>query len=153
MKARVEERVAVAAPPDVVWEALTDWEGQADWMVLTTVTVEPGGHRVGERLEAFTRIAGVGFRDPMEVTLWEPPRRVDVTHRGRVVRGVGIFTVEPTPGGAWLAWVEDLDLPGGRFGAWGFRAVRPAFQVMLRRSLRRLARRVEARQARPRPHG
>jgi hypothetical protein len=150
MRIRVEERVAVAAPPQVVWEALTDWEGQSGWMVLTTVTVEPGGHRVGERLEAFTRVAGVGFRDPMEVTRWEPPGRVDVAHLGKVVKGVGIFTVDPAPGGAWLAWVEDLDLPLGRLGRLGFTLVRPAFQLMLRRSLRRLARRVEAVEARPR---
>jgi hypothetical protein len=150
MRIRVEERVAVAAPPQVLWEALTDWEGQSGWMVLTTVTVEPGGHRVGERLEAFTRVAGVGFRDPMEVTRWEPPGRVDVAHLGKVVKGVGIFTVDPAPGGAWLAWVEDLDLPLGRLGRLGFTLVRPAFQLMLRRSLRRLARRVEAVEARPR---
>ena len=153
MRARVEERVAVAARPEVVWQALTDWEGQAGWMLLTTVTAEPGGHRVGERLEAFTRIAGVGFRDPMEVTRWEPPSRVDVTHLGKVVRGVGIFSVEPAPGGAWLAWIEDLDLPLGRLGGLGFVLVRPAFQLMLRRSLRRLARRVEAVEVRPRSHG
>jgi carbon monoxide dehydrogenase subunit G len=144
MKVRVEERVAVAAPAEVVWEALTDWEGQSSWMVLTSVTVEPGGHRVGERLEAFTRLGGVGFRDPMEVTRWDPPRRVDVAHLGKVVRGLGIFAVEPAPGGAWLVWAEDLDLPLGRLGRLGFALVRPAFQLMLRRSLLRLAGKVEA---------
>jgi carbon monoxide dehydrogenase subunit G len=153
MRARVEERVAIAAPPEVVWKALTDWNGQSGWMLFTTVTAEPGGHRVGERLEAFTGIAGLGFRDPMEVTRWEPPRRVDVTHLGKVVRGVGIFTVDPAPGGVWLAWIEDLDLPWGRFGGLGSRLVRPAFQVLLRRSLRRLASRVEAVGVRPPSHG
>src|SRR5919198_820897 len=106
----VEERVAVAASPLVVWEALTDWEGQSGWMVATTVTTEPGGgHRVGERLTAVTKVAGVGFSDAMEVTRWDPPRRVEVAHLGRL----------------------------------GFALLRPAFQLMLRRSLRRLARQVE----------
>ena len=157
MSVRVEERVAVAAPPEAVWEALTDWAGQSGWMVLTTVTVEPGGHRVGERLDAVTglRLPGrsgraapagrLGFRDPMEVTLWDPPRRVDVAHLGKVVRGTGTFAVEPAPGGAWCIWIEDLDLPLGTPGRLGFALVRPAFQLMLRRSLRRLARQVEAR--------
>lgn len=145
MGVRVEERVAVAVPPEVAWAALTDWEGQSGWMVLTTVTAEPGGHRVGERLDAFTAIGAVGFHDPMEVTLWDPPRRVDVAHLGRVVRGVGIFEVRPAPGGAWLVWAEDLDLPLGAPGRLGFALVRPAFQLMLRRSLRRLAGQVEAR--------
>lgn len=149
----LEERVAIAAPPAAVFEAVSDWEAQSEWVAFTTVTVEPGGHRVGERLTAVTRLAGVGFADPMEVTRWEPPSRVDVTHLGKVVRGVGIFSVEPAPGGAWLAWIEDLDLPLGRLGGLGFVLVRPAFQLMLRRSLRRLARRVEAVEVRPRSHG
>jgi uncharacterized protein YndB with AHSA1/START domain len=141
----VEERVAVAAPPQVVWEALTDWEGQSGWMVATTVTADPDGHRVGERLTAVTRVAGVGFSDPMEVVRWDPPRRVDVAHLGRVVRGTGTFAVEPAPGGAWCVWAEDLHLPLGPLGRFGFALLRPAFQLMLRRSLRRLAHRVEAR--------
>ena len=145
MRVWVEERAAVAAPVEVAWEALTDWQGQSGWMVLTRVTVDPGGHRVGERLDAFTGIAGVGFHDRMEVTRWDPPRRVEVVHLGRVVRGAGIFEVRPAPGGAWLVWIEDLDLPLGVVGRLGFAVLRPAFQLMLRRSLRRLAGQVEAR--------
>src|SRR6266536_591427 len=100
MRAWVEERVAVAAPVEVAWAALTDWQGQSGWMILTAVTAEPGGHRVGERLDAFTGIGGVGFHDRMEVTRWAPPRRVEVAHLGRVVRGTGAFEVRPAPGGA-----------------------------------------------------
>jgi len=142
---KVEERVAVAGPPGVVWEALTDWEGQSGWMVLTTVTAESGGRGVGARLDAVTRLGGVGFRDAMEVTRWDPPRRVDVAHLGKVVRGTGTFAVEPAPGGAWCIWREDLDLPLGAPGRLGFALVRPLFRLMLRQSLRRLARQVEAR--------
>jgi hypothetical protein len=145
MRVRVQARVAIAAPPEVVWDALTDWEGQSGWMVATTVTAEPGGHRVGERLTAVTRVAGVGFRDPMEVTGWDPPRRVDVAHLGRVVRGTGTFAVEPAPGGAWCLWLEDLDLPLGPLGRLGFAPLRPLFRLMLRHSLRRLAHQVEPR--------
>jgi hypothetical protein len=47
-------------------------------------------------------------------------------------------------------WVEDLDLPLGRLGRLGFVPLRPLFQLMLRRSLRRLARQVERG---PRPSG
>lgn len=139
----IEERVAVAAPPLVVWEAVTDWEGQSGWVVATKVTAEPGGHRVGERFTAVTGVSGVGVRDHMEVIRWDPPRRVDVAHLGRVVRGTGTFAVEPAPGGAWCVWAEDLDLPLGPLGRLGFAPLRPAFRLMLRRSLRRLARRVE----------
>jgi hypothetical protein len=41
--------------------------------------------------------------------------------------------------------MEDLDLPLGPLGRIGFAPLRPLFQLMLRRSLRRLARQVEPR--------
>jgi carbon monoxide dehydrogenase subunit G len=144
VRIHLEERVAVAAPPEAVFQAVADWERQSDWVAFTTVTAEGGPHRVGERLLAVTKVAGVGFSDPMEVTRWEPPRRVDVRHLGRVLRGTGTFLVEPAPGGAWFVWSEDLDLPLGVAGRFGFAVVGPAFRRMLRRSLRRLARMVEA---------
>jgi uncharacterized protein YndB with AHSA1/START domain len=144
MAVHVEVRVAIAAPPQVVFEAVSDWDAQSRWVALTTVTAEPGGGRVGQRLTAVTGLAGIGFSDPMEVTRWEPPRLAQVRHLGRVVRGTGTFTVEPAPGGSWFTWAEDLDLPLGALGRLGFALLRPAVQLMLRRSLARLARRVEA---------
>ena len=145
MRVHLEERVAIAAPPEAVFAAVADWEGQSEWVALTTVTADGGPHRVGERLLAVTKVAGVGFSDPMEVTRWEPPRRVDVHHHGRVLRGTGTFLVSPAPGGAWFVWAEDVDLPLGLAGQLGFVVVGPAFRLLLRRSLRRLARRIESR--------
>jgi hypothetical protein len=116
-------------------------EAKPDFIPMNSLT----GHVVGERLVAVTKVAGVGFRDPMEVTRFQPPRRIDVRHHGRVVRGTGTFLVEPAPGGAWFVWSEDVDLPLGVAGRLGFALVGPAFRLMLRRSLRRLARTVESR--------
>jgi hypothetical protein len=149
MLVHLEERVAVAAPPEAVFAAVADWERQSDWVAFTTVTADGGPNRVGQRLLAVTKVAGVGFSDPMEVTRWEPPRRADVRHLGRVVRGTGTFLVESAPGGAFFVWMEDIDLPLGRAGRLGFAVVGPAFRLMLRRSLRKLVRTVEA-QPRPR---
>ena len=142
---RLEQRIAIAAPPEVVWQAVADWERQSEWVALTTVTVEPSGHGVGERLTAVTRLGPIGVTDRMQVTLWEPPRRVDVVHLGRVVRGTGTFLVEPAPGGAWFTWAEELDVPFGWLGRAGAWLLRPVGQLLLRRSLRTLARRLEAR--------
>jgi carbon monoxide dehydrogenase subunit G len=142
---RVCEQVAVAAPPEAVWDAVVDWERQGEWVAFTTVSAEPGGHGVGERLTAVTRLGPVGFVDPMEVTGWDPPRRVDVRHLGRVVRGTATFRVEPAPGGARFSWVEDVEIPFGRAGLVGFRVAEPLVRLLLRRSLRRMARQLEAR--------
>src|ERR671937_2680637 len=133
VRVHLEERVAVAAPPEGVFQAVADWERQSDWVAFTTVTAEGGPHRVGERLLAVTKVAGVGFSDPMEVTRWEPPRRVDVPHLRRVLRGTGTFLVEPAPGGAWFVWSEDLDVPFGRLGRVGAWLLRPAVQLLLGR--------------------
>jgi uncharacterized protein YndB with AHSA1/START domain len=146
---RLEQRIAIAAPPEVVWQAVADWERQSEWVALTTVTVEPGGPEnrgrgVGERLTAVTRLGPIGVTDRMQVTRWEPPRRVDVVHLGRVVRGTGTFLVEPAPGGAWFTWAEELDVPFGWLGRAGAWLLRPAGQLLLRRSLRTLAHRLEA---------
>ena len=78
MRVHLEERVAIAAPPEAVFAAVADWEGQSEWVALTRVTSDDGPHRVGERLVAETRVAGIGFRDPMEVTRFESPSRIDV---------------------------------------------------------------------------
>ena len=59
MRVHLEERVAIAAPPEAVFAAVADWEGQSEWVTLTTVTADGGPHRVGERLVAETRLAGI----------------------------------------------------------------------------------------------
>ncbi len=143
MTVRLRERVAVAAPPERVFAAAVDWELHAKWVLFTKVTAEPGGHQLGERLVAVTRVAGLGFSDPMEVICWEPPRRIEVRHFGPVVNGKGSFVVDPAPGGAWFTWEEELQLPLGAVGRFGFVLVGPLFRLMLRVSLRRLAGLVE----------
>jgi carbon monoxide dehydrogenase subunit G len=140
---RVVERVAVAAPPEAVWAAVVDWERQGRWMLLTQITVEGGGRGVGQRFTARTSLGPLGFDDPMQVTRWDPPHRADVAHRGGVVRGTGSFVVTPAPGGSWLTWVEELDLPGGRLGRAGFSLLEPLVRAGLRLSLRRVARGIE----------
>lgn len=143
MTVRLRERMAIAAPPERLFAAAVDWDLHGKWVLFTKVRAEPGGHRPGERLVADTRVAGIGFSDPMEVTRWEPPRLIEVRHLGRVVQGTGSFQVEPAPGGAWITWTEELELPLGALGRAGFVLLKPLFRGLLRVSLRRLARLIE----------
>ncbi|WP_156753853.1 SRPBCC family protein [Actinokineospora pegani] len=139
----VTERVGVEAPVDVVWEALTDWARQGEWMLGTSVSVVEGdGRGVGSRLSAFTGLFGVvGFTDPMRITTWEQPHRVEVEHTGKVVRGTGLFQIQPKSAGASVfVWHERLDLPLGAVGRLGWTVVGPGFRVGVRHSLRRFAR-------------
>jgi uncharacterized protein YndB with AHSA1/START domain len=136
----VEAEIDIPAEPRAVWDLLADWEGQADWMgdvdrirVLTERRAGPG-----VRLEARTRVLGVPlFSDVIEVTAWEPPRRLEVSHVG-LVRGAGRWSLEAVEGGTRFRWEEDvrLGLPG--IGELALIAYRPVMRRLMRGSLRRL---------------
>ncbi|MDP5183960.1 SRPBCC family protein [Blastococcus sp. BMG 814] len=139
------ERVEVAAPPERVWAALTDWTRQGEWMLATDVeTVGGPAQGVGGRLAARTGLplpgrARLGILDTMVITAWDPPRRVEVQHTGRLVRGPGIFEIEPRGEQSTFVWTERLDLPYGVLGRVGWVLVRPFALLGIRWSLRRFA--------------
>jgi hypothetical protein len=79
----------------------------------------------------------------MRITGWEPPVRCEVLHLGRVVRGGGVFLVEPQASGSRFTWIEWVDPPLGLVGQLGLRAARRPTQRALAVALRRFARWVE----------
>lgn len=137
-------RVDVDRAVETVFAAATDWERQHEWILGTTVRVRRGdGRSVGSEMVAVTGIGGIGVVDSMRITEWDAPRRCEVRHVGRVVRGVGIFEVAPrgrdARDAAVFTWTERLELPLGMLGRWGWPLVRPLFRWGLRRSLDRFA--------------
>lgn len=149
MSAHIAVDVVVDAPPQAVWEAVTDWPRQSEWMLGTKVrSTELGGVGVGGGLEAFTGVGRAGFLDTMIITEWDPPWKCVVRHTGQVVKGLGIFEVLALPGGrSRFVWAEELDLPLGVLGRIGWPVVRPGFAWGVRRSLQKLARDVERQHA------
>ncbi|GAB1818486.1 SRPBCC family protein [Herbidospora sp. RD11066] len=139
-------RLTVSAEADVpaerLFSVMTDWPRHREWMLLTDAKVTRGdGVGVGTRLSAFTGVGPVGFTDTMEVTAYTPGSRVEVRHTGALVRGGGVFHVEPLPEGrSRVEWVEDLELPFGALGRLGWVVARPVFAAALRVSLERLTR-------------
>lgn len=145
MRTRVSAAVVVEAAQPVVFAAITDWAAQSLWMLGTRVEPVPGASQLGGELVATTGSGPLRIVDPMTITRWEPPHRVDVRHTGRVVRGTGVFRVLALPGGrSRFIWAEELDLPLGLAGRGGFEVVRPVFLAGVRNSLARFARLVEA---------
>lgn len=134
-------RVDVAAAPETVFAAATDWERQDEWILGTTVRIRRGdGRSVGSEVEAVTGVRGIGVTDSMRITLWDAPLRCEVLHTGRVVRGTGVFAVLPRGDeAATFEWTERLELPLGVLGELGWKLVQPAFGWGLRQSLDRFA--------------
>ena len=139
------ERIDVDAPPEQVWAALTTWTRQGEWMVATDVrTVAGPAQGVGGRLAARTGLPlpggrHVGLLDTMVITKWDPPRLVEVQHTGRLVRGPGIFRIEPRGAASTFVWTERLYLPYGLLGVVGWVLGKPFALIGIRWSLRRFA--------------
>ena len=128
------------AGPAEVWAVLMDWERQADWMLdadsVTVVSERREG--VGVRLAVRTRLFGVpAFTEPMEVTGWEPPRRLTIRH-GALVSGTGTWSLEPVTGGTRFTWSEDIRLATPVIGGVAARLYRPVMHTLMGRAMRGL---------------
>lgn len=134
-----EAAVELALAPQEAWDVVVDWERQSQWMLLTRVwSTDQDGRGVGGGVAARTSVGPLGFTDDMVITAWDPPRECTVKHLGTIVRGTGTFAVRPAPGGSTVVWSEDVIPPLGRLGRTAWPIVRPAFELMMRTSLRRL---------------
>ncbi|MEH3034486.1 MAG: SRPBCC family protein [Aeromicrobium erythreum] len=85
---------------------VTDWPKHGDHVPLTRIRLTDTGFvaRTGSRR--------LGFDDPMDVTVWEPPHRARLEKRGRVVTGWATIEVEPCAVGARVTWTENAHVTG-----------------------------------------
>jgi hypothetical protein len=150
-----EASVGLRLAPEDAWGVVMDWKRQSRWMLFTRVWgTEHDGVGVGGGVAARTSVGGIGFTDDMVITHWDPPRECTVKHLGKIVRGTGTFAIEPTVSsgvdrgpsvfGSTFTWSEDVVPPLGRLGAFAWPVVRPAFEAMMRISLRRLVKEANA---------
>ena len=133
----VEREIVLPVPPAEAWAVLMDWERQADWMLdadrVTVVSEEREG--VGVRLAVRTRIFGIpAFTEPMEVTGWDAPRRLDIRH-GSLVAGDGTWILEPVEGGTRFTWREDIRLAAPVVGGLAATLYRPVMRVLMGRAM------------------
>ena len=136
-------------PVEAIWELITDWEHQDDWMLEASdfVVVSDQREGVGVEAEATIRIGGISTRDRVRVSEWEPHRRLGIEHLGWVT-GRGIIELTPVAGNrTHVWWREELDPPLGALGALGMTAFKPLMSRIFRRDLRILAGLARARAA------
>lgn len=150
MRALVRRHVDVAVPAALLWDYVTTWERQGEWIPFTRVELaDPGddARRVGGRIRARSALGPLGFWDTMTVTAWQrlsDGGRCEVLHTGSLVRGEGVFEVVATsPATSRFVWAEMVAVPLGGIGALGWRVVRPVFErCVVDVALRRLRVRV-----------
>jgi hypothetical protein len=144
--AELHVRRFIAAPPERVWAVIEALERQGEWMAdvrrLDVVSERKRG--AGAVMRVTSTLFGLPVvRDVMEITAWEPPRRMDVLHRGQF-HGTGAFELQPFAGGTLFTWTEDFRPPLGPLGELVFRlVVRPHLRRVFARSLANLKSLVE----------
>jgi hypothetical protein len=140
---RLEVVQQIAAPRQVVWNVLTAWERQPEWMLDAKDVEVLTPQRTGEgvTLRCPTNLLGVTVQDVMRVTGWDEPRYLEVTHIGRIITGYGAFELATDGHDATvLTWWEEVDPPFGAVGEWGASTlVLPILRRIFGRSLRNLA--------------
>lgn len=137
-------QIELALPPGEMWRRLLAWEDQITWIEdavsVRVLTSHRGG--VGVIVAVRTRVLGVPLLiDRLEVTVWDPPRRLVMAHRG-LVRGVGEWLLQPVGGGTRFIWTEDLALPVPILGELLLLMYRPFMHRLMRSSLSNLKRMV-----------
>ena len=149
MRTRIQREVDVAASAGEVWDYVTDWPRQAEWIPQTRVENVDHARGLGGRFRAWTGIGRVGFWDPMTITAWERDPggggRCEVLHRGTVVKGEGEFAVVARGEDAsTFVWAEVVVVPLGVIGAAAWRIVRPLVERLIDRGLASMRDLVEA---------
>ncbi|MEX0836077.1 MAG: SRPBCC family protein [Nitriliruptor sp.] len=145
---RLEVAVDAAAPQQVVWDVLTTWERQSEWMLdaRSVEVLTPEREGLGVTIRCPTNLLGVTVEDVMRVTAWSAPDLLEVTHLGAIITGAGAFELTAFgPDRTRIDWWEEVDPPLGRLGEWGASAfVLPILRRIFTRSLTNLARLAEA---------
>jgi uncharacterized protein YndB with AHSA1/START domain len=107
-------RATYAQPPDVVWATLTDFERWAEWNPEVR-TVEPLPDRNGHRA---LNVIGSWGEAPTELTVIEPPARLETSMDAGDFRGRWRYELEPAAeGGTVLTVTEEGEVLNPLFRA------------------------------------
>ena len=145
--ARIRVSTVIDATPATVWAAIDDIATHVHWMedavAIRFRSTERRG--VGTVFECDTKVGPLTLLDVMEITDWQPRRRMGVRHVG-LVTGSGAFTLRPAKGGRTrFTWRERLVFPWWLGGPVGAAVGSEVLRLIWRRNLRNLKGRVETR--------
>lgn len=138
--------VAIHTNQKAVFEYVSDWERQSDWILFTTVKLlsEPTTEQEINLL-AITKIGPLQLVDTMVVSDWRPYERIIVEHTGRIILGKGIFSINKISDvDCEFVWQEITPVPLGIFGRIVVTLSKPLIKIPFTISLRRLKTNIEA---------
>ncbi len=128
----------IEAPPERVWDVISDLPGQKRWMVDLRKIEFANNQREGEGtiVDVTSELFGLPLvKDRMRISRWQPPSRFDIEHVGAFT-GIGEFILKPVAGGTLFTWREVFKPPLGVLGELGFALViGPHLRSVFRRSM------------------
>jgi uncharacterized protein YndB with AHSA1/START domain len=123
---RTCEQINIAAAAHDVWPCLADPQWHAEWnpKVVRVERSDSGPVRRGERFRMAYRLSREGKLHDVEVTEFDPPRRITYLHRisskGVQQRATESYEIVPRDGGVEVRMEIDMTLNDV---AWGWRAL------------------------------
>ena len=135
--------VTYPVAPEVVWEELRHLERHVEWMHdavrIDFVTDQHDG--VGTKFYCDTRVGPLRTRDLMIITEWVVDVAMGVRHEG-LITGEGRFQLTRVGTSTKFQWRESLYFPWWLGGVLGSTIARPVLQLVWRRNLALLGRRL-----------
>lgn len=140
-------RIEINATSQVIFEYVSDWERQSEWILFTTVKlVSRTPDHQNSTILAVTKLGPLKVADEMTVTEWQPYERIVVEHTGQVVKGKGVFTVSSASKDTCIfTWQEVVPVPFGFIGQIGLVFAKPLMHAVFGKSLAKLKDNIEAR--------
>ncbi|MBC7546472.1 SRPBCC family protein [Candidatus Saccharibacteria bacterium] len=131
----------------VVFDYISDWEQQSNWVLFTTVQVLLKTKQSQDSiLLAVTKIGPFKLMDSMVITDWLPYDRIVIEHTGRLVMGKGIFEVKKiSDNESEFIWQEVTPVPFGLIGRATLFVAKPILRLMFDASQKKLKAAIEAR--------
>ena len=100
----------VDAPPERVWQVLTDWERSPDWMPGIDSMRQEGSGPPGTGTVVVFQARGA--ERSSEVTAWDPPRRLALRSVQGGVTADYVYSLEPEGSGTRLTLEADCRTRG-----------------------------------------
>ena len=145
---KLEREIHVAAPPDAVYDFLTDARCLGEWVTIQDELEEApdGDLRPGDRIVQRMKLAGQRFRVSWTVKEARRPERIVWEGKGPMgSKAKAVYELTPNEGGTDFSYLNQYALPGGPAGRIAGRALGRASSREADRSLERFKAMVESR--------